>query len=206
LKHFLPFAALGLALGGLVGAEASASGFIQSMQLHEKAIMAQKEGDLPAAIQAAEAELEVVEKQMGGAPIHKGRVLPFLGGLYLEAGRFSEAESVFAQALSLRIGEVGATSGDVANLRSRLGECLAGQGDYAQAMSFFEQAIAVFEGKGERFDLARAASMEHLAGALEALERDEDALVQKKGAFAIYTKKWGSVDPRTADARIRLGL
>jgi tetratricopeptide (TPR) repeat protein len=176
------------------------------MQLHEKAIKAQKEGDLPGAIQAAEAELDVVEKQMAGAPIHKGRVLPFLGGLYIEAGRFAEAESVFAQALSLRIKEVGATSGDVANLRSRLGECRAGQGDYAQAMRFFEQAIAVFAGKGERFDLARAASMERLAQALEALERGEEALVQKKGAFAIYTEKWGSDDPRTGVALTRLGL
>jgi tetratricopeptide (TPR) repeat protein len=176
------------------------------MQLHEKAIKAQKEGDLPGAIQAAEAELEVVEKQMAGAPIHKGRVLPFLGGLYLEAGRFVDAERVFAQALSLRLKEVGPTSGDVATLRSRLGECRAGQGDYAQALGFFEQAVAVFEGKGERFDLARAASMEHLAQVLGALEREEDALAQKKDAFSIYTNKWGSDDPRTAAARTRLGL
>jgi tetratricopeptide (TPR) repeat protein len=198
--------ALLLALNGAFGAVAWSSGFIQAMQLHEKAVKAQKAGDLPQAIQAAEAELEVVEKQMAGAPIHKGRVLPFLGGLYLEAGRFSEAEGVFAQALALRIQEVGATSGDVATLRSRLGECRAGQGDHEQAIVFFEQAIAVLESKGERFDLTRAAIMELLAVALEVLERDQAAQIQKKAALVIYTKKWGAKDPRIATAKVRLGL
>lgn len=206
MKLVLRAIALLLALNGGLGAIASATGFIEAMQLHEKAVKAQKAGDLAQAIQAAEAELEVVEKQMAGAPIHKGRVLPFLGGLYLEADRFVEAEGVFAQALALRIQEVGLNSGDVATLRTRLGECRAGQGDHKQAVVFFEQAIAVLESKGERFDLARAASLERLAKALEVLERDQDAQLQKQAALAIYTKKWGEKDPRIATARIRLGL
>jgi tetratricopeptide (TPR) repeat protein len=185
---------------------ASASGFIQTMQLHEKAMKAHKAGDLPGAIEAAEAELEIVVTQMAGAPIHKGRVLPFLGGLYLEAGRFADAETVFEQALEIRIEEVGATSGDVASLHSRIGECRVGQGQYDQAIGFFEQAIAIFKSKDQRFDLSRASTMEHLSIALSANKREDEAQVHKKAAMKIYSRQWGDDDPRTAKARVRLGL
>jgi len=185
---------------------ASASGFIQTMQLHEKAMKAHKAGDLPGAIEAAEAELEIVVSQMAGAPIHKSRVLPFLGGLYLVAGRFADAEAAFAQALVIRIEEVGSTAGDVASLRSRIGECRVGQGQHDEAIDFFEQAIAIFKSKDQRFDLSRAATLEHLAKTLSAVERDDEAQRHKKTAMEIYLKKWGNDDPRTASARVRLGL
>jgi tetratricopeptide (TPR) repeat protein len=189
---------------GLGAGQASASGFIQTMQLHEKAMKARKAGDLPAAIEAAEAELDVVIQQMGGTPVHLGRVLPFLGELYLEADRYEEAEGAYARAVSVRIQEVGRTSGDVAGLRSRLGECKLGQGDVGAALTLFEQAIAVFKSKGESHDLARAGSMEHLAKALDLAMRSDEAATQRNGALSIYAKKWGEEDPRTAAARQRL--
>jgi len=175
------------------------------MQLHEKAMKARKAGDLPAAIEAAEAELKVVTNQMGAAPVHLGRVLPFLGELYLEAGRFADAEATYARAVGVRIEEVGASSGDVAGLRSRLGECRLGQGDVPGAIILFEQAIAVFATKGSSHDLARAGTMEHLAKALKQSGRLEEASVQRSAALSIYESKWGAEDPRTAEASERLG-
>ena len=192
-----------LAMGPLAGS-ANASGFIQSMQLHEKAMRARGAGDLPSAIEAAEAELAVVNQHMSGDAMHLGRVLPFLGELYLEAARFSEAESAFARAVELRLAEAGATSGDVAGLRSRMGECRKGQGDLASAVDFFEQAVAVFESKGSNYDLPRAGTLELLADTLEELGRSDEALEKRRVTLRIYVKAWGDEDPRVIEAKARL--
>ena len=183
---------------------AEASGFIQSMQLHEKAMRARGAGDLPAAIEAAEAELAVVNQHMAGDAMHLGRVLPFLGELYLEAERYAEAESVFAQALELRLSEAGAASGDAAGLRSRLGECRMGVGDHDMAVGFFEKAVAVFETKGDAYDLPRARTMELMAQGLQALNRADEAKRARSAALLIYLKTWDEEDPRVAEAKARL--
>ena len=183
---------------------AEASGFIQSMQLHEKAMRARGAGDLPAAIEAAEAELAVVNQHMAGDAMHLGRVLPFLGELYLEAERYAEAESVFAQALELRLSEAGAASGDAAGLRSRLGECRMGVGDHDMAVDFFEKAVAVFETKGDAYDLPRARTLELMAQGLQALNRADEAKKTRSAALLIYLKTWDEEDPRVAEAKARL--
>lgn len=187
-----------------VGGVAEASGFIQSMQLHEKAMRARGAGDLPAAIEAAEAELAVVNQHMAGDAMHLGRVLPFLGELYLEAERFSDAESVFAQALELRLSEAGANSGDAAGLRSRMGECRMGVGDHEAAVGFFEKAVAVFESKGDGYDLPRARTLELMAKGQEALQRTEEAKDSRALALRIYLRTWDAEDPRLAEAKARL--
>jgi|GEM_PF-4896107 len=184
--------------------EVSASGFIQSMQLHERAMKARKAGDLPAAIQAAEAELRVVEEQMAGASIHLGRVLPFLGELYLEAGRFDDATKAYVRAIGLRIEEVGVGSGDVASLRSRLGECRLGQSKVEEAIQLFEQAITVYEDKGKTYDLARASTLEKMAKALEGSGKQDQSNQRRREALKIYGRTWGADDERTAAAKKRL--
>ena len=184
--------------------EVFASGFIQSMQLHEQAMKARKAGDLPKAIQAAEAELKVVEEQMGGASIHLGRVLPFLGELYLEAGRFDDATNAYVRAIRLRIEEVGVASGDVASLRSRLGECRLGQAKVDEAIQLFEQAIKVYEAKGKTYDLARASTLEKLANALEGVDKKDQSNQRRKEALKIYGRSWGADDERTKAAKKRL--
>lgn len=183
---------------------AEASGFIQSMQLHEKAMRARGAGDLPAAIEAAEAELAVVNQHMAGDAMHLGRVLPFLGELYLEADRFTDAEAVFAQALEIRLSESGATSGDAAGLRSRMGECRMGVGDHEAAVDFFEKAVAVFESKGDAYDLPRARTLELMAKSLDELERLDEAKKARGVALRVYLRTWDSEDPRVAEAKERL--
>jgi len=174
------------------------------MQLHEKAMRARGAGDLPAAIEAAEAELAVVNQHMTGDAMHLGRVLPFLGELYLEADRYQEAEQAFAQALELRLAESGATSGDAAGLRSRIGECRRGQGDLEAALGFFETAVAVFESKGENYDLPRARTLELQAETLDAMSRTEAATTARKKALVLYLRAWDDDDPRAAEAKARL--
>ena len=203
MKRLLAISAFGL-LGLSLLQTVEASGFIQSMQLHEKAMRARGSGDIEGAIQAAEAELAVVENQLANDPMHMGRVLPFLGELYLEAKQFSKAEQVFARALVLRIEEVGSTSGDVAGLRSRIAQCKAGQGQHEAALSLFEQAVAVYESKGKDYDLSRASTLELSASVFIVLGRVEEAAMQRALALKLYSRTWGEDDPRTAEAEARL--
>ena len=161
-------------------------------------------GDLPAAIQAAEAELAVVNQHMPGDAMHLGRVLPFLGELYLEAQRFSDAEGVFARALELRLAEAGAASGDAAGLRSRMGECRLGVGDNEAAVDFFEKAVAVFASKGDAYDLPRARTLELMARGLDELEQTDEARKARSEALRVYLRTWDEDDPRVVEAKARL--
>ncbi|HMB05209.1 MAG TPA: tetratricopeptide repeat protein [Isosphaeraceae bacterium] len=68
-----------------------------------------------------------------------------LGTLYLDQGKFAEAEPLFKQVLNIREKSLGPEHPDVATSLEALGALYAKQGKHAEAETYLKRALAIYE-------------------------------------------------------------
>lgn len=121
------------------------------------------------------------------------------------AGRLTEAEAAFADALALQQRSAGADDPAVADRLEDLGAIRLALGDEARGLTDLERA-ATIRGAWLGADHPEVADgLERRATALAGLERLDQADADLRAAIALRTRISGAEDPRIADAAIALG-
>ncbi|HTL14817.1 MAG TPA: serine/threonine-protein kinase [Thermomonas sp.] len=126
-----------------------------------------------------------------------------LAALYVDQGRFAEAEAEFLDAQAWMAARLDPDHGDLARLRNSLAIVAWERGDAARAEAFQRQAVAAWRRGHDRAQLA--AGLFNLAMILHAGGRDREALPLLREARALRVARYGPGHALVGDTDRLLG-
>jgi len=142
--------------------------------------------------------------ELAEQPTVRARLLDALGMVFLNLGRYSEADQLIGQGLGLRLDAYGEAHPDVALSLAHLGRLRRYQGAYTESETLLRRALAIQERALGRDDPAVAETMSELAFVLPYLGRLREAEVLYRAVVDLRRRTLGDDDPTVGDAIFRV--
>ncbi len=128
-------------------------------------------------------------------PLIRSRLMTTIGDIYTSLGAFDDAESLFKEALAIRLGELDPEALPVAESYRAIGNLQFERGDFASARDNFEEAIRIRELQLGPDHLSMALLYNNLGNVLEEIEEREEAEKMLRHALSIIEEAKGPDDP-----------
>ena len=126
-----------------------------------------------------------------------------LAALYVDLGRFSQAESIFLQTFGWMRSRLDRNHPDMARAYNSLAIVAWERGDIARALDFQQQAVAAW--KTGHNDALTAGGLFNLAMILHSAGRDSEALPAVREARALRVRQFGATHELVGDSDHLLG-
>jgi serine/threonine-protein kinase len=137
-------------------------------------------------------------------PAVRARLLDVLGTVFLNLGRYAEADSLVGEGLALRRGVHGQDHPDVALSLAHLGRVRRQQGAYAESEALLRRALAIQQRALGPDAPAVAETMSDLAFVLPYLGRSPEAEVLYREVLAARRRTLPADDPAVGNALFRV--
>jgi len=137
-------------------------------------------------------------------PAVRARLLDALGMVFLNLGRYADAQRLVGQGLGLRLEIYGDEHPDVALSLAHLGRIRRYQGSYSESESLLRRALAIQVRTLGRQDPAVAETMSDLAFVLPYLGRLPEAEALYREVLDLRRRILGNDDPAVGDAIFRV--
>jgi serine/threonine-protein kinase len=137
-------------------------------------------------------------------PAVRARLLDALGMVFLNLGRYAEADRLVGQGLGLRLGSYGVDHPDVALSFAHLGRVRRFQGEYSASEAFLRRALAIQQEVLGPDATGAAETMSDLAFVLPYLGRSPEAEVLYREVHDLRRRSLGADHPAVGDALVRI--
>ena len=161
-------------------------------------------GQTDRAIEMVEAVIDEREALMPDDQLGMARALTSLGGHYNAKGDYQRADSLLREALVLYEDNGGRQSAEAGMAWRYLGALQSSNGQESLSEESHRRALVIWQ-EVERPDFA-AGEMSNIAGILEALGREDEALDMKREALVLLTDYYGPEHPIVATVRNNIAI
>ena len=142
--------------------------------------------------------------ELADQPAVRARLLDALGMVFVNLGRYAEAQQLVGQGLGLRLEAYGAAHPDVALSLAHLGRVRRYQGAYTESEELLRRALAIQQRALRQDDPEIAETMSDLAFVLPYLGRLSEAELLYREVLDLRRASLGPDDPTVGDALFRV--
>jgi tetratricopeptide (TPR) repeat protein len=164
----------------------------------------ESQGQWAAALTEAEKVRSIALKQYGTDHAHTGRVLTELAGLYVDCGRYKQAQEAGRRALAINEKEHGKESAAVATAMLHLGRAEIWLRNFAKGKDYLKRCRQLFEQNNAKHPSLVLVTREQCLLHADADESVE-ALESGKESVTLAVDLWGEDHVEVALSQLRLG-
>ena len=175
-------------------------GFHRAMVLQDLGVaLTRMRGQAEAAMETLQVAIATMEKEVGRFHIERARALHNLGVLYLNTGRFEEAEGPLEESVEIYRSVIGA-DGRTARVLSNLAGCYYEQGKTVEARQAYEEGGAILRELGLRDGKAYGKYLVNTADLMSDDGNHADAIERYGEAIRVLEESCGRMHPETGAA------